>query len=114
MNYFRGTTLASAIIGGSLVGLHNLPCACTGGIYPAFIALISSTDFRLAYLALYNLVFVIPLASILVVCTNKYVTLRIRKWHQDNQQKTRLMLGVAMIAVAAMILISIVIIPGTV
>ena len=113
VNYFRGATLASAVIGGSLVGLHNLPCACTGGIYPAFIALISSADFRLGYLALYNLVFVVPLVSILVVCTNKYVTLRIREWHQENQQKTRLMLGAAMVVAAAVILVSIVIIPGT-
>lgn len=111
VNSLRGATLASTIVGGSLIGLHNFPCACTGGIYPAFIALVSTTDLRMLYLLLYNLFFTIPLASILLLCTNKYVAIRIRKWHQNNQQRTRLMLGVSMIVVAA-IMISILLVPG--
>jgi cytochrome c biogenesis protein CcdA len=94
----------SSAIAGLMVGTHNLPCACTGGIYPTFIALISDSTFKLPYLILYNLFFVTPMITILLIASNKSVILRVRRWHQQNKEKAKLTLGIIMIIVGVILL----------
>lgn len=96
--------LTSVGFAGVLAGLHNFPCACTGGIYMAFVGMIASDTYRVLYLFAYNVLFIMPLLSILVVLSSKPVTLRFRKWHQENKQMAKLVMGVIMMTVGAIIL----------
>jgi len=105
IKYMRTISLPALFVAGLLVGLHNLPCACTGGLYPSFIALISGTGFQVGYLLIYNMAFTLPLLAILSVSSSKAVTLRVRRWHVENSEKMKLGLGLVMLAVAAVILL---------
>lgn len=100
----KTASVPGIIFAGILAGLHNFPCACTGGIYMAFISLIADSPSRLLYLLAYNLVFVVPLAVILFVSSSKPVSLRIRRWHEQNKARTRLAIGLVMIAVGGFLL----------
>lgn len=84
-----------------------LPCACTGGIYMTFLSLIAESAFKLAYLLVYNIIFVIPLAVILLVFSSKQAILRFRKMLAANAAKTTLILGILMTAVGLTLLIAI-------
>lgn len=106
-SFSKGTSFPAVIFVGTLVGLHNFPCACTGGIYMTFIGLVSSSSLFLPYLAAYNLVFVIPLLAILLFCSSKAVTLRFRKWHESSEHKVKLVIGTVMVSVASGILVMI-------
>lgn len=108
VGYMKGGSFTTSAVAGLLVGLHNFPCACTGGIYPTFISLVAGTDFQLFYLILYNLLFVAPLVIILAACSNKSVIVRFRKWHHQNAQRTKLILGITMVLVGVVILLTIV------
>lgn len=94
----------SSAVAGVMVGAHNLPCACTGGIYPTFIALISDSTFKLLYLILYNLFFITPMITILLIASNKSVIFQVRRWHQQNKEKAKLTLGIIMIIVGVILL----------
>ena len=100
----KGTSFPAVIFVGTLVGLHNFPCACTGGIYMTFLGLVAGTPLFLEYLAAYNLVFVVPLVSILLVCSSKAVTFRLRRWRQEKEEKVRLTLGALMLVAGSVIL----------
>ncbi len=93
---------------GVLTGFHNFPCACTGGIYMTFISLVAETPFRIPYLVVYNLLFIVPLAGILYTCSSKAVTLRMRKWYAANAETEKLAIGVVMVAVSLTVLVLIV------
>ncbi len=91
-------------LAGILAGLHNFPCACTGGIYMAYVGLIASDPLRTLYLLAYNVLFIIPLLGILLVLSSKPVTLRFRKWHQEKKEETKLAMGIIMITAGAIML----------
>ncbi|MEM4416060.1 MAG: hypothetical protein QXH32_08885 [Candidatus Caldarchaeum sp.] len=95
-----------ALIGaGVLTGLHSFPCACTGGIYTLFLSTLSMQEsLNLFYLFLYNTLFIIPTTTILLVCTNKHVALRVRRWLEREHESAKLWIGVVMVVVAALIL----------
>lgn len=103
-SFSKGTSFPAVIFVGTLVGLHNFPCACTGGIYMTFIGLISSSSLFLPYLAAYNLVFVIPLLAILLFCSSKTVTLRFRKWRETSEDRVKLVIGTLMMGGGLVIL----------
>ncbi|WP_456473681.1 cytochrome c biogenesis protein, partial [Candidatus Pyrohabitans sp.] len=74
---YRGTFPSAAVLG-FLVGLCTFPCS--GGIYVAILALLSAKTTYLqglAYLMLYNLMFVVPLIVILALASNEKVTKRL-------------------------------------
>lgn len=100
----RGGSFPGVLFVGTLVGLHNFPCACTGGIYMTFIGLVSGTPLFIEYLLAYNLVFVVPLVTILLICSSKAVTLRVRKWRQESDERVRLSVGVLMVVAGSVIL----------
>jgi len=102
--FMRRVGLFSSAAAGILVGLHNFPCACTGGVYPTFIGLIATSSLKLAYLLLYNIFFISPLVLILYIASTKAITVRLRKWHQENKQRSKLIIGVIMVALGAFFL----------
>ncbi len=89
---------------GILAGLHNFPCACTGGIYMAYVGLIASDSLRVLWLLAYNVLFILPLLGILLVLSSKPVTLRFRKWHHEKKEEMKLAMGIIMIAAGAIML----------
>jgi len=92
---------------GILIGFHNFPCACTGGVYMTFLSLIADSPLKMAYLPAYNFVFIIPLTAILLVSSSRQAIVRFRKMHAMNAAKTTLLLGVVMASVGVLLLIAI-------
>lgn len=101
----KGGSAMAAVAAGALVGLHNLPCACTGGLYPVFIGLVAGTDLRYLYLVLYNLMYIVPLALIAVVGSSKPVAVRIRATFRENAARTKLFLGLFMVGLSMVMLV---------
>ncbi|NOZ83181.1 MAG: hypothetical protein GXN98_05190 [Euryarchaeota archaeon] len=102
---YRGTAPSAAVLG-FLVGLCTFPCS--GGIYVAILALLSAkTTYAqgLAYLMLYNLMFVLPLILILAVASNQRVTARLKELEERHARSMRLFSGVAMLAIGIAILV---------
>lgn len=92
---------------GILIGFHNFPCACTGGVYMTFLSLIADSPLKIPYLFAYNVVFIIPLTAILIVFSSRQAIVRFRTMHARNAANTTLLLGVAMFAVGVLLLIAI-------
>lgn len=107
VTYLQGGGVASTAVAGLLVGVHNFPCACTGGIYPMVIALIAEVPLRIPYLLVYNLMFVLPLTAILYTCSSKTVTVKVRRWQQANRGKTLFVVGLVMVTAGFLILLAI-------
>ncbi len=105
-DWLRRATYPAAAIGGFLAGLCAFPCS--GGIYVAIVGLLAArtTYWQGAgYLGLYNLMFVAPLLLILAGVGNRRVMHRIRLVEQSSRRWVRLVTGLAMIGIGAVILI---------
>jgi cytochrome c biogenesis protein CcdA len=103
--FLETATLPGVAIAAFLVGLCSVPCS--GGIYAAITALLASrTTFWIgfAYLAFYNLFFVLPLLIILLLSSNPYVLVKIGEWQQKSRKNISLGLGIFMIALGIAIL----------
>lgn len=99
-------TPTSTVVAGFLVGICTLPCS--GGIYVATLGLLASkaTYMKgLAYLALYNGAFILPLALILVATTNRLAAKRLAQWEREHTGLMRLGSGLAMVGLGLTILI---------
>jgi cytochrome c biogenesis protein CcdA len=89
---------------GVLVGLFEFPC--TGGPYLLVLGLLhdSATYAKgLAYLLLYNIIFVLPLVIILLVTSSSAVMEKIKAWQQRKKGKMRFADGIAMIILGIVI-----------
>lgn len=91
---------------GAIVTLVELPC--TGAPYLAILTLMSQGGYgyikALPLLLLYNLVFIVPLAVIIYLA---YAGIRLKaleSWRQEQRGIMRLVIGVALLAVAVWIL----------
>jgi cytochrome c biogenesis protein CcdA len=101
---YKGTFPSAAVLG-FLVGLCTFPCS--GGIYVAILALLSAktTYFQgLAYLLLYNFMFVVPLIVILALASNEKVTKRLKDWEESKARSMRLASGIVMVLLGVVIL----------
>lgn len=98
-------TLPAAAMMGVLVGLTEFPC--TGAIYVAVLGLLAAkTTFLkgLGYLILYNLMFILPLAVILIVSGNRLVVEKIINFNEAKSNQTKLISAIIMIILGAAIL----------
>lgn len=99
----QGSVPAAFLLGG-LVGLCEFPC--TGGPYLMVLGLLHDSATYLkgaAYLALYNLIFVAPLALVLLVASEQALLEKIQGWQQQNGWALRLGGGAAMVALGVLI-----------
>ncbi len=104
--WMRKATLPATAVVGFLVGVCEFPC--TGGIYVGILGLLSAqTSFwnGLAYLAIYNVMFVLPLVALLLVIGNRRVIGQFSRWMATNKRQLRLGQGLVMIAIGAIILL---------
>lgn len=97
-------SLPTAFLLGALVGLCEFPC--TGGPYLMALGLLhdQATYLQgLGYLFLYNLIFILPLAIILIIASDKTLLEKVQSWQQKERRLMRLGGGVAMIALGVII-----------
>ena len=105
--YIREASIPAAIALGILVSFFELPC--TGAMYISIIALLAEevtlVQGRL-YLLLYNLVFVFPLILILFITHFSLSSETINTWRKKNKKWMRLLMGVSMVVLGALMLAS--------
>ncbi len=103
--YISRASLPAAFVLGVLVGIFELPC--TGGIYLAVLGLMSRSYTLmegLPYLVLYNIVFVLPLVLILLLVAYGISPKRADEWRVMHRRELRFIVGLAMIAIGALII----------
>lgn len=94
----------TAFLLGALVGLCEFPC--TGGPYLMVLGLLhdSSTYLSgLGYLILYNLIFILPLAIILLIASNEGLLRKARAWQEKEKKAMRFWSGIAMVILGVII-----------
>lgn len=98
-------TVPATIGIGFIVGLCTFPCS--GGIYVSIITLLNAKTtlgWGLAYLMLYNVLFILPLMIILLVVGNRVVAKQLASWEREHALILRLWFGVTMIGLGAIML----------
>lgn len=99
-------SVPTAFMLGALVGVCEFPC--TGGPYLAILGLLhdSVTYLRgFGYLIFYNAIFVLPLIIILSIASNQNVLAKVQSWQQQERKRERLVAGVLMVGLGAIIFI---------
>ena len=100
-----GYGLFLSVVMGFLVALVELPC--TGAPYIAVIALLSQSGFTLTQslplLAVYNIIFVLPLLGIIYLVYKGLGTKQLMDWKNSNKIFMRLASGVLLIALGLFI-----------
>ncbi|QQG46529.1 MAG: hypothetical protein HYY55_01645 [Candidatus Niyogibacteria bacterium] len=97
-------SMPTAFFLGVLVGLCEFPC--TGGPYLMVLGLLhdSATYLRgFGYLLMYNLIFVLPLAIILLIASEEKLLKKVRAWQAEERKNMRLWGGIAMVVLGALI-----------
>ena len=91
---------------GVLVGLCTFPCS--GGIYVSIITLLNAKTtlgWGIGYLALYNVLFVLPLVGILLTAGNRTTAKAWANWERQHALRIRLWYGLIMVALGAVMLL---------
>ncbi len=104
--WMRRATLPATAVVGFLVGICEFPC--TGGIYVGILGLLSAqTSFwsGLGYLTIYNVMFILPLVALLFIVGNRRVVGQYSRWMAVNKKRLRLIQGLVMVALGAVILV---------
>jgi cytochrome c biogenesis protein CcdA len=100
------SSLPATIAAGVLVGLCTFPCS--GGIYVAVITLLNAKTtmaWGVGYLALYNVMFVLPLIAILMAAGNRVTAKAWAGWERHHALDIRLWYGLAMVAFGLVMLV---------
>src|SRR3972149_4523383 len=90
----RRMTVPGLVAGGILIGLCTVPCS--GAVYLAVLSLLAAQADRLAgfgYLLLYNVMFILPLAALLVASSSRPVLARLARWNLAHRERIRLRVG---------------------
>ena len=97
--------IISAFLAGIVVSLIELPC--TGGVYLAILAMLSGSDVWAAtgYLALYNLMFVLPLLVIITAAVAGFPPERMAVMRLERRQLLRRAGGCALILLGVAVLV---------
>jgi len=104
----RRMTVPSLIGGGILIGLCTVPCS--GAVYLAVLSLLAAQPSALAgfgYLVLYNIMFVLPLAAILVIASARPALNRLAHWNLHHREWVRLGLGSGVVLMGFVILLTV-------
>jgi cytochrome c biogenesis protein CcdA len=102
----KQATLPATVGAGILVGLCTFPCS--GGIYVSVITLLNAKTtlaWGVSYLALYNVMFVLPLIVILLATGNRVTAKAWAGWERQNALNIRLWYGVAIVSLGAIVLL---------
>ena len=97
-------SVPTAFLLGVLVGICEFPC--TGGPYLMILGLLhDQAKFitGLGYLVVYNLIFISPLAIILLLSSDKLLLNKVEGWKKNNVRGMRVWGGIAMIILGIII-----------
>jgi cytochrome c biogenesis protein CcdA len=97
-------SVPAAFILGILAGLFGF--SCTGGIYISILGLMGRSLTLLAglpYLILYNVIFILPLALVVLLAVYGFSPERLDNWRTGNKRLLRLFIGLAMLAIGLVI-----------
>jgi cytochrome c-type biogenesis protein len=97
-------SLPTAFLLGALVALCEFPC--TGGPYLMVLGLLHDQATYVGgfgYLILYNVIFVLPLAIILLIASNKGLLGKVQAWQQSEKGQMRFISGLVMVALGVFI-----------
>jgi len=97
-------SLLSAFLLGMLVGVCEFPC--TGGPYLMVLGLLHDNATYLQgfiYLVYYNLLFVLPLAIILLVASNQTLLEKVKEWRKKEGGGMKFVSGLVMILLGTII-----------
>lgn len=98
-------TLPALIVGGFLIGLCTVPCS--GAVYLGVLSLLAlqpTTLLGYSYLVLYNLIFILPLAAILLLASSRPTLNRLAHWNLHHKEWVRLVLGGGVVVMGLLIL----------
>jgi len=101
----KKATIPALIIGGFLIGLCTVPCS--GAVYLGVLSLLALQPSALVgygYLVLYNLIFVLPLAIILIAASARPTLNRLAHWNLHHKEWVRLALGGGVVLMGLLIL----------
>ena len=101
----KQATLPALIVGGFLIGLCTVPCS--GAVYLGVLSLLALQPTAMmgyAYLVLYNLVFILPLAVVLIAASSRPTLNRLAHWNLHHKESVRLALGSGVVAMGLLIL----------
>jgi cytochrome c-type biogenesis protein len=104
--WLKQATVPATIGVGFLVGLCTFPCS--GGVYVSIITLLNAKTtlgWGVAYLGLYNVLFVLPLLVILMAAGNRIVAKRWARWEREHSLRIRLWYGLAMVSLGIVMLL---------
>ncbi len=104
--YSKKISIPMAIFLGFFVAAVELPC--TGGPYLAITTLFAQIGFNseiLAYLLLYNFIFVLPLLVILILVYFGLSTKKLKEWREHGKKWMRLFIGIIMIALGILLIL---------
>ncbi len=102
----KKATVPATVGVGVLVGLCTFPCS--GGVYVSIITLLNAKTtlgWGVGYLALYNVLFVLPLLVILVGAGNRLVAKRWARWEREHSLRIRLWYGLIMVGLGLVMLL---------
>jgi cytochrome c biogenesis protein CcdA len=97
-------SVPTAVVLGGLVGVCEFPC--TGGPYLLVLGLLHDhvTYYTgVAYLLLYNLLFILPLVLILLIASDKVLLGKVQQWQQSRKKSMRWGGGAAMVGLGTFI-----------
>jgi cytochrome c-type biogenesis protein len=103
--WLKRASLPATVGVGFLVGLCTFPCS--GGVYVSIITLLNAKTtlaWGIGYLALYNVLFVVPLVVILAAVANREVARRWALWERRHSLRIRLAYGLIMVGLGAVML----------
>jgi cytochrome c biogenesis protein CcdA len=101
----KKATIPALIVGGFLIGLCTVPCS--GAVYLGVLGLLAlqpTTLLGYGYLVLYNIVFVLPLAAILLLASSRPTLNRLAHWNIHHKEWVRLVLGGGVVVMGLLIL----------
>jgi cytochrome c biogenesis protein CcdA len=102
----RKATVPATVGAGFLIGLCTFPCS--GGIYVSIVTLLNAqttSAWGVAYLLLYNIMFVLPLVGILLAVGNRPAAKSLARWERTHALRIRLWYGLIMVALGVAMLL---------
>ncbi len=104
-SWSQKATVPALVASGVAIGLCTVPCS--GAVYLAVLSMLAgqgSTALAYGYLILYNLMFVVPLAGVLVAASSRPALNRLARWNLHHRETVRLALGIGVVVMGLLIL----------
>jgi len=98
-------SVPALIVGGFLIGLCTVPCS--GAVYLGVLSLLAlqpTAMLGFGYLVLYNIIFILPLAIILILASARPTLSQLAHWNLHHKEWVRLVLGGGVVGMGLIIL----------